>query len=245
MDTTTIGNRTVGELVAEDYRVALIFKNHGIDFCCGGKRTVERACRDKDISVDEIESEIFKVQNQHKGEEHKFNEWSPSFLVDYIVNIHHAYVNNNLALISEFANKVARVHGDLHPENIRIADLWQEIADELTTHMKKEELVLFPYIKKMENEAKLPKSVLGTVVNPVSMMEAEHESVGDLMKEIQILSNNYTPPATACNTYRVLYAKLKEFQDDLFQHIHLENNILFPKIVKLEAQLADSQSEEL
>ncbi|MBS1684389.1 MAG: iron-sulfur cluster repair di-iron protein [Bacteroidetes bacterium] len=240
-----MGNRTVGELVAEDYRVALIFKNHGIDFCCGGKRTVERACRDKEISVELIETEIFTIQNQGSAENHKFNEWSPSFLVDYIVNIHHAYVNNNLGLITEFANKVAKVHGDQHPENIRIADIWLEIAAELTTHMKKEELMLFPYIRKMESEGKVPKSVFGTVVNPVSMMEAEHESVGDLMKEIQALSNNYTPPATACNTYRVLYAKLKEFQDDLFQHIHLENNILFPKIVKLEAQFADNQEEVL
>jgi regulator of cell morphogenesis and NO signaling len=245
MNTTTIGDRTIGELVAEDYRVALIFKKHGVDFCCGGKRTVERACRDKDINVGEMESEIFAVQNQAIGGEHKFNDWSPSFLADYIVNVHHSYVNSNLGLITEFANKVAKVHGNQHPENIRIAEIWPEIAAELTTHMKKEELMLFPYIKKMEGEGKLPKSVFGTVVNPVSMMEAEHESVGDLMKEIQILSNNYTPPATACNTYRVLYAKLKEFQDDLFQHIHLENNILFPKIVKLEAQLADSQSEEL
>ncbi len=242
MDVASISNSTVGDLVADDFRTAFVFKKHGIDFCCGGKRTVERACRDRDVSVAQIAGEILAVQAQPQAPEPRFAEWTAAELVDYIVDRHHGYVNANLGLITEFAVKVARVHGEQHPENIRIAQLWQEVADDLTMHMKKEELMLFPFIKKMERENALSVTPFGTITNPVLAMEHEHETVGALMHEIQQLSHDYTPPAGACNTYRVLYAKLKEFQDDLFQHIHLENNVLFPKIVKLEAQLSDSQN---
>ena len=155
------------------------------------------------------------------------------------MNVHHTYVNKNLSLITEFADKVAKVHGEHSPETKEIAKLWKAVVTELTTHMKKEELVLFPYIKNIERFSKgdleeFPNSRFGTVKNPIGAMEHEHDSAGGLMKNIQALSNEFTPPDYACNTYRVLYAKLKEFQNDLFQHIHLENNILFPKAILLE-----------
>ena len=147
-----------------------------------------------------------------------------------------------MGLITEFANKVARVHGDHSPETIKIAELWQTLSEELNFHLRKEEQILFPYVTQMlvvEEENKL-LGVPGfqTVQNPIRAMEFEHDSAGDLIKEIQHLSNNFTPPEWACNTYKVLYFKLQEFQNDLFNHIHLENNILFPKAIELERKLS-------
>ncbi len=242
METETLNNATVAELVANDYRTAEIFKKHGIDFCCGGKKSIAKVCIEKNLNAEILENEILALQNQPKDATHNFNDWSLVFLADYILNVHHSYVNNNLSLITEFAEKVARVHGNHSPETKDIAKLWKEVVEELTIHMKKEELVLFPYIKNMERYSiaelkKFHSSHFGTVKNPIRMMEQEHDSAGSLMKSIQALSNNFTPPDYACNTYRVLYAKLKEFQNDLFQHIHLENNILFPKAILLEESL--------
>ena len=239
METETLNNATVAELVANDYRTAEIFKKHGIDFCCGGKKSIVKVCSEKNLNAEMLENEILALQNQPKDTEHNFNEWTLTFLADYIINVHHRYVNNNLSLITEFAEKVARVHGDHSPETKDIAKLWKDVVEELTTHMKKEELLLFPYIKNMERYSmgelkEFPSSHFGTVKNPIRMMEHEHDSAGSLMKNIQTLSNQFTPPDYACNTYRALYAKLKEFQNDLFQHIHLENNILFPKAILLE-----------
>ena len=239
MITDSIQNLTVAEIVAGDYRTAEIFKKHGIDFCCGGKKSIEKVCAEKNIVASKLEEEILALQTQTKDSEHNFNEWSLEFLTDYIVNVHHTYVNNNLNLITEFAQKVARVHGDHNPETKDIAKLWDDVLMELTMHMKKEELVLFPYIKNIERYSRgelkeFPASQFGTVKNPVRMMENEHDLAGSLMKNIEALSNNFNPPVHACNTYRVLYAKLKEFQEDLHQHIHLENNILFPKAILLE-----------
>ena len=239
MDTETITNTTVAELVASDYRTAEVFKKHGIDFCCGGKKKIEQVCTEKNINPAELEAELTAVLILPRDKDHNYSEWSLSFLIDYIVNVHHSYVNRNLALITEFAEKVAKVHGHHNTETIEIARLWKQVSDELTMHMKKEELVLFPYIKNLEkhaqtNQHELPRSHFGTVKNPVRMMEQEHELAGGWLHSIQELSGNFTPPEYACNTYKVLYAKLNEFQNDLHTHIHLENNILFPKAEKME-----------
>jgi regulator of cell morphogenesis and NO signaling len=247
METTTSSNVTVAELVANDYRTAEIFKKHGIDFCCGGKKTIEKVCEEKNIDSTKLFDEIFALQNQPKDEQHNFNNWGLAFLADYIVNVHHTYINNSVNLITEFAQKVARVHGDHNPETRDIAKLWDDVVAELTVHMKKEELLLFPYIKNLERYVKgdlenLPQTHFGTVKNPIRMMEHEHDLAGTLMKTIAELSNNFTPPAHACNTYRVLYAKLNEFQNDLHQHIHLENNILFPKAILLEESTTDANN---
>ena len=244
----TLNNITVAELVASDYRTAEVFKRHGIDFCCGGKKSIASVCNEKNISTAEIENEIIALQHQPKDTEYNFNEWTLSFLTDYILNRHHTYVNNNLALISEFAEKVARVHGEHSPETVEINKHWSEVVIELTLHMKKEELLLFPFIKNLESFGngdieELPSTHFGTVKNPIRMMEHEHDLAGNLMKNIQSLSKDFTPPDHACNTYRVLYSKLQEFQNDLFQHIHLENNILFPKAILLENSLANDKQD--
>jgi regulator of cell morphogenesis and NO signaling len=243
MKTAELHDTTVAELVASDYRTAEIFKRHGIDFCCGGKKSIEKVCAEKNLDASKLQEEILALQNAPKDNEYNFNEWELSFLIDYIVNVHHVYVNRNMNQISEYAQKVARVHGDHNTETKDIVKLWDDVVAELTMHMKKEELVLFPYIKNIERYSKgglkeFPLSHFGTVRNPIRMMEQEHDLAGSLMKHIATLSSNFTPPAHACNTYRVLYAKLKEFQDDLHQHIHLENNILFPKVADMEDTFA-------
>jgi regulator of cell morphogenesis and NO signaling len=138
----------------------------------------------------------------------------------------------------EYTSKVARVHGLEHPEVITIYELFKEAVDELTSHMVKEENVLFPYIKQLVNKNASSDCSFGSVQNPIRVMEHEHDSVGNILKTIRELSNNYTPPRGACMTYRVSFQKLQEFENDLHQHIHLENNILFPKSVKLESQIS-------
>ncbi|MCK6692755.1 MAG: iron-sulfur cluster repair di-iron protein [Thermoanaerobaculia bacterium] len=230
---------TIGELVAADYRKAEVFRKFGLDFCCGGKKSVEQACREKGLDVHALKKELADLDNQGGEKGQDFDQWALDTLADYIVDTHHRYVNESTPILYELTQKVARVHGDRHPELIDIADHFDAVAQELRMHMHKEERILFPYIKAMaeaEREGRpLPRAPFGPVQNPIRMMEAEHESAGGDMAAIQTLSGNYTPPADACTSYRVLFAKLQEFEQDLHQHIHLENNILFPKAVALES----------
>lgn len=232
-----IENKTVAELVTENYKTADVFKKNGIDFCCGGKVSVKSICEKKKIGYDKIKNELEAI-DQVIDEAHDFNSWNLEKLVDYIINKHHSYVTENIPIISQYANKVAKVHGEANPEVVQINYLFRIIADELNRHMCKEENILFPYVKILAQvELKKMEFVLPhfeTIQNPINMMEKEHDTVGNYGAKIAELSNNYTPPNHACNTYRVLYAKLKEFEDDLHQHIHLENNILFPKAIELE-----------
>lgn len=229
---------SIGDLVAKDYRKAEIFKKYNIDFCCGGKKTVAQVCNEKKIDYMAVENELNKIDTVSSMPSQKYDEWSLDFLVDYIVNTHHQYVKNSIPILSEYTAKVAKVHGSAHPEVIVIAAKFSEVAEELSGHMCKEEQILFPYIKQLvfanANKQKLPNTNFGSVKNPINMMEHEHDVVGDIFKSIRELSNNYTPPEDGCATYKVSFLKLKEFEDDLHQHIHLENNILFPKSISLE-----------
>ncbi len=233
---------TVGQLVAQDYRKAEVFKKFGIDFCCGGKKTLEKACQEKGINISELQNELKQTETESVTASQKYSEWDPGFLSDYIVNTHHKYVEKALPVIYEYTQKVARVHGYAHPETIEIANIFEQVIEELNHHMMKEEEILFPYIKWLEqaysNGSGLESSKFQTVMQPIGVMEQEHEEVGMLLEKIKELSSNFIPPASACTTYRLAYAKLKEFEEDLHQHIHLENNILFPAAFQLEQQLA-------
>lgn len=231
---------TIGELVAKDFRRAEIFKKYNLDFCCGGKKTVTQACADKKIDHKEIEKELSALDNTITSSAQNFDEWELDFLIDYILSTHHEYIRKAIPLLIEYTSKVAKVHGERHPEVVIISQKFDEIAEELYWHMHKEEQILFPYIKQLlaakANKEKAPYSAFGTIEKPIHMMEHEHDVVGDKFKEIQKLSQNYNPPADSCATYKVSFFKLKEFEEDLHQHIHLENNILFPKSLKLEHQ---------
>jgi len=230
-------NKTVAETVTENIKSAHIFKKYGIDFCCGGGITIEKACAKNDVDFPTLKNELEAVE-EVTSKAYNYDSWDLSFLIDHIVNVHHSYVEENIPLLFQYANKVAKVHGEHFPEVIKINNLYTEVANELAAHLKKEELILFPFIKQLvkakKEGIKAPQPHFGTVNNPINMMENEHEHAGDIFKKIALLTNNYNPPEGACNTFKALYSKLDEFEQDLHQHIHLENNILFPKAIQLE-----------
>lgn len=228
---------TVAEIVTKNIKTADIFKKHGIDFCCGGGISIKKACEKHNISFADLEKELMHIDSS-TSKAYDYDSWSLDFLIDHIQNVHHTYVEENIPLVLQYSNKVAKVHGHHYKEVVAINNLFHTVAQELAAHMKKEELILFPFVKQLVKAEKEGSKVkvphFGTVNNPIAMMEDEHENAGDIFKEIKQLSNNYTPPENACNTFKALYAKLDEFEQDLHQHIHLENNILFPKAIALE-----------
>ncbi len=235
------GDKTIGELVAADYRKAEVFRDFGMDYCCGGHKTVQQVCAKKGLNAAAVEAALETVEKSPKSKQQDFNNWELAFLTDYIMNTHHKYVKNSIPMIIELSEKVASRHGDTHPETIEIAKYTKAVVKELLMHMPKEEKVLFPYIKQMVNAQRsgttMTRPGFGTIENPIRMMESEHVSAGSSMEKVKTLSNNYTPPPEACASYRVLYSKLQEFEQDLHEHIHLENNILFPKAIQLEKEL--------
>ncbi|RYY45904.1 MAG: iron-sulfur cluster repair di-iron protein [Chitinophagaceae bacterium] len=236
-------DETLGQLAAKDLRKAQVFKKYGLDFCCGGKKTVKEACQEKGLDVTKVEQELQAADKQPASNPLPYGEWSLDFLADFIVNTHHSYVRKNLPDIVAYANKVAKVHGAAHPELLTIRELVDAINAELTAHMVKEEKVLFPYIKALtaaqRDALPVQASHFGTVQNPINMMEMEHEMVGQHLEEIRRLSQNYLLPADACASYSLLYRLLAEFEDDLHIHIHLENNILFPKALEIEKTISN------
>lgn len=221
-------NRTIAEIVSDDISTASVFKKYKLDFCCGGGKTVENACKKANINVDDVIRDLMNNKPKNEAPNLNFKDWSAEFLADYIVYVHHTYVKQNLGVINEFAEKVSNVHGQHEPKVVEIAKLFSQVSKEFTTHIAKEEGILFPAIKAKEADCNYQideKTLL--------LIKDEHEEIGTLIKKIQELSDNFTPPEWACNTFKALYFKLEEFTNDLFQHIHLENNILFPKVKNL------------
>lgn len=237
-----IKEKAVGEIVRENFKAADILSEHGIDFCCGGKISLATACEEKGTDVNKVILELAKLEGSGAVGSLDFDNWDLGFLIDFIINTHHKYVSSAIPQIIPLAQKVAEVHGEIHPEVIQIRDLFEGLADELLSHMQKEEQILFPFIKKLldttTSQDEIDNFHCATVQGPISVMEAEHDNAGIVLKEISKLSNGYTLPEGACNTFRVLYGKLNEFENDLHRHIHLENNILFPKSLKLEMELS-------
>lgn len=233
-------DKTVADFVTNNIKTAHIFKKYGIDFCCGGGVTLDEACKQCTIDKAILEKELLEVDYVSNAA-NNYDKWDLDFLIDYIINVHHNYVNESLPILSEYANKVAKVHGHYYTEVIKINKLFHDVANELVSHLQKEEQVLFPFIKrlvKMEKEGETDNPfVVGTVKNPIQMMEHEHEKAGATFKIIAALTNNYTPPEGICNTFKAFYAKLEEFEQDLHHHIHLENNILHTKAIALEKKI--------
>lgn len=233
-------DRTVAECVTENIKASHVFKKYGIDFCCGGGISIQKACEKNGVDYELLAEDLKSIESLNDRET-DYNILPLDELIDHIVEKHHKYVEANIPLLLQYTNKVARVHGGNSPELIEVDQLFQKVAGELAGHLKKEEMILFPFIKKMikaqKEGAGLNVPHFNTVENPINMMEVEHEEAGDVFKEIARLTNNYNPPAHACNTYRALFDKLDEFEQDLHEHIHLENNILHPKALKLEKEL--------
>lgn len=236
----TLEERTVADVVTENIKAAHIFKKHGIDFCCGGGISIKRACEKAKIDPSILMGEL---QNLDSAPDRAFdyNSWKLDFLADHIVNVHHHYVEESSPLLLQYSKRVNHVHGHHYTELAEIEELVTRVVQAMAAHQRKEELILFPFIKKLAKAqaegTAVPETHFGTVENPINMMEEEHEEAGEIMRRISELSSGFTPPQGACNTYRAFYAKLDEFEQDLHQHIHLENNILFPKALKLEKSL--------
>jgi regulator of cell morphogenesis and NO signaling len=234
-------NQIIGELVATDYRTASVFKAHNIDFCCNGSRTIEVVCADIDLQPRALIQQLESVLTLPEGEVKDYQSWAIDELTTYVETVHHSYVERKIGEIKPYLEKITRVHGEKHPELLEINSLFNESAKELLGHMKKEEFVLFPFIKKMvKMQAEgtiVQRPPFGTVENPIDMMHEDHDAEGERFRKIAALSDNYTVPADGCNTYKVTFGLLKEFEDDLHLHIHLENNIMFPKAIALEKLL--------
>jgi len=231
---------TIGEIVAKDFRKAEVFNKHGIDFCCGGKKTVREICKEKGIDAAVVEKELQQQTQSATSNSMNFNEWNLDFLSDYIVNMHHNYVRKYSPELRGYAAKVAQVHGTHHPELLTINQLVQKTTDEMSEHMISEEKYLFPLVKNIvqAKEGKAQYAKKGSFEDFITKHEKEHQSVGDDVDEIRRLSNNFAIPEDACTSYKLLYKMLDEFEHDLHTHIHLENNILFPKAIEIEKTLA-------
>ncbi|HET8828342.1 MAG TPA: iron-sulfur cluster repair di-iron protein, partial [Pelobium sp.] len=228
---------TLGEIAVKDLRKAEVFKKYGIDFCCGGKKTVREVCSEKGLDFDKVEQELQQIDKAPVTRGVPYDDWAIDFLADYIVNTHHSYVKKSLPDLLAYTSKIMQVHGHTHPELTEVSDLTKSIATELTEHMIDEEKVLFPYVKE------LIKADKNTVLNhdkiaTIAEMEKEHDTVGRMLERIRLITNDYTLPADSCASYALTFKLLQEFEDDLFLHIHLENNILFPKMVKLQKSLS-------
>lgn len=231
MDKIKYAELSLGEIVANDFRAASLFSKAGIDFCCGGKKTLQQACNEKSLNPEGLETELNELHLQPLAPSQDFNNWDIAFLADYIVNTHHKYVVKTLPELVFYTQKIANVHGSHHPELLEVASLFAQVNTELLQHLKKEEEVLFPAIK----EALKSKEPIArqTIASEISRMSSEHEFAGGAIDHISALTKNYSIPEDACNTYLVTLKLLKQFEEDLHIHIHLENNILYPKALLL------------
>src|SRR5512146_455646 len=232
--------RTVAEIALERPQAAAIFEKLGIDYCCGGRKPLAAACEMAGIDVNRVADllESTAGTDQSDAETINWKDRSLATLINHIVQKHHAYCREESLRLEPLLAKVASKHGERHPEIVRVQELFTSLRNELSMHLMKEEQMLFPYIIALEasvtNESVLPRAPFGTVQNPVRMMVEEHDSAGHLIKEIRELSRDFTAPDDGCISYKALYQGLEAFEADLHQHIHLENNLLFPRAIALE-----------
>ena len=229
---------TVGEIVATDFRTAAVLEAFGIDFCCGGRRPLVDACHSAGVDPAKVIRELQQLARSPRGDDDAA-AWPLDRLIDHIVTVHHAYVRQALPTIARYLAKLREVHGQRHPELARVAQVFSAMHDELSQHMLKEEQVLFPYIRDLlepdRRGSSGVQSPFGTVEDPIRMMEREHQEAADALRTIRTLTGGYVAPADGCTTYQVRMAELDRFERDLHRHVHLENNVLFPRAVALES----------
>jgi regulator of cell morphogenesis and NO signaling len=239
----SIQSVTVADIAAGSLTAVRVFERLGIDYCCGGKRPLADICRTKGLDVNAVESELSAAANKPDA---AGRDWSVAPLREiatHVVSTHHEYLRREFQPLNDRLDKVYRVYNQRYgPALIGLPEAFHALRSELETHMMKEERVLFPAIIANEAAAKagqpLPASPFGTVGNPIRMMEAEHESAGQELANIRTITNSFECPEYACVTYRALMSGLKELEEDLHMHIHLENNILFPRAIALESACA-------
>jgi regulator of cell morphogenesis and NO signaling len=234
MDTITSEN-TVGGLVAERIDRARVFEKFGIDYCCNGNRPLTEACSALTISIDEVISALNDADSATSATDSiDFNSIEPVELIDHILSTHHEYMRQELPRLVSIAQTVADAHADKDSRVLEINSVIREMAEELMEHMAKEEQILFPFIRDLAEKQQVPFAPFGSMANPIKAMESEHDDAGRALERLRVLTNNYTVPEWACRTYEVLMESLQKLEWDLHQHIHKENNILFPKAIAME-----------
>lgn len=239
-----LNERTLAQIVSDDYRAASIFEKYDLDYCCKGKRSLQKACEEKHLPIDQLVSELATVKDSNNAPV-DFQKMSLTQLAGYIVFTHHDYVKREMPQIFSYLQRVASRHGQRHPEMLKVFHIFSSIKEEMEFHMQKEEKILFPRIKMLEEQVTEQYRYLAYdnfLSAPIAMMEEEHDHAGAMMAEIRQLTHNYDPPADACTTYRLSYAALRAFEFDLHHHVHLENNILFPKALELFRSIRVSMS---
>ncbi|MBS1902190.1 MAG: iron-sulfur cluster repair di-iron protein [Bacteroidetes bacterium] len=239
METT---NRTLRELVSDNPNAAKIFEHYGLDFCCHGAESLRTACQSKGVDVHEVSQELESLPNDLSA--NRYYQWDLGFLVDYIFNNHHRYIRSNTPLLRGHLSKVVQVHGTRHPELICAAEIFDAASAELDQHLLKEEVMIFPYIRQLvyaqANNQIVPRTPFGSVSNPIAVMMSEHDAAGDAFAQIRELLDEYEPPTDACETLRLTYHELEEFEHDLHMHVFLENAVLFPRALKLETEVLNN-----
>ena len=237
---STMATKTVRELALEIPAATRVFEKFGIDYCCGGKRSLQDACEAANLPVDDVLESLQSVATSGNMNQNE-SKWGAGPLTDliaHITNKHHKYTREEIARLGPLFERVCSAQGRNHRELFEAQEKFRSLARELSTHMMKEEVVLFPYIERMEEARTEGQPILPapfvTVQNPVSIMIHEHDSAGDLLRSLRAMTNGYNPPPEACLSYKTLYSALEEFERDLHQHIHLENNILFPRAIEME-----------
>lgn len=220
---------TVAQLAISHPAALGVFEKYNIDYCCGGHRSLEDACRRIGLNPAKIRQEIDRSTDE-PSQVLRTESWTSSMLVDFIIQNHHSYVTNTIPEIRALLDKVCAAHGNDNPELLAVREDFLKLAEELISHMKKEEFILFPAIKRLDAQTRDDHPLAGAIQTPISAMEHEHALAGDLIKRIRSLTNSYTPPDFACPTYRIAFTKLQQFDSDLMRHIHLENNILFERM---------------
>jgi regulator of cell morphogenesis and NO signaling len=236
-------NQTLAQIVTANHEASSVFEKYHLDFCCKGKRSLSEAINEKQLPTEQVVNDLAEVLNKSTNRDAALlNFITISQLCDYIVATHHAYVRQSSEQIFLYLEKIASKHGGRHPELLDILALFTELKEEMTEHMFKEENILFPRLKELEkhNAANLPLALpaAGYIEAPIAVMEHEHDSAGSLLEQLRYKTNDYTAPADACTTYRVAFASLQAFEADLHQHVHMENNILFPKAVDMMNKLS-------
>jgi len=232
--------QTIGEMVVEKPNRSKFFEVLGFDYCCGGKKTLEEACIGKGLDPQFIMEQLSSFDQQQKDQT-GLTDWSSVSLneiIEHILTVHHVYTKQALERLDKLVTKVARVHGSNHHELLLVQEIYTRMQNELLVHMEKEEKILFPYVQQLEVSERLPQFHCGSINNPIQVMLREHEDTGKQLEVIRELTHDYTAPADACNTYRAMLDGLAELEADLHQHIHKENNLLFPKVLQRASELA-------
>lgn len=230
--------KTVRELALENPAATRIFEQLGIDYCCGGNKSLEEACHNANLNIDAVLESLEKANQSTPAAPRDWQAEPIAALITHIKDTHHKFTREEILRLGPLVAKVCAAHGKNHPELFQLRDLFQDLANELSAHLTKEEMVLFPYLTRLEaavtGKEPVARAPFGSVRNPISMMESEHDSAGSILRAIKGLTQGYSAPPDACVSYHTLYSALAAFEADLHQHIHLENNVLFPRAVELE-----------